>query len=311
MKTEFYYPSHDGLTKIHATVWEPAGVPVAVLQLCHGMCEHMGRYDDFANYMAENGYYVVGNDHLGHGASVVSEEKHGYFADPNGNECVIADIHTLRTRTQEKFPELPYFMLGHSMGSFLVRQYIEDYGKGLAGVIVMGTGSQANITLALGKMACKRSARKHGWAYHDDWIERMAFGRYNKQFEPARTPSDWLTKDEAIVDSYKYDPWCSFTFTVNAYYHMFSGIQEAQKMSRMEKIPNQLPMFLVSGALDPVGANGKGVKKAYQSYKRANMSDIMMQLYEGDRHEILNELDRDEVYADLLTWMEAHRESKA
>ncbi len=311
MKSEFYYPSHDGLTKIHATAWEPEGDPVAVLQICHGMCEHMGRYAPFATYLAEHGYYVVGNDHLGHGASVVSDEKHGYFADPNGNECVIEDIHTLRTTTQEKFPDLPYFMLGHSMGSFLVRQYIEDYGKGLSGVIIMGTGSQANITLAMGKRMCKRSARKHGWDYRDARIERMAFGRYNKQFEPARTPSDWLTKDEAIVDSYKDDPWCSFTFTVNAYYHMFSGIQLAQKMSRMEKIPNRLPMFLVSGALDPVGANGKGVTKAYKAYKRANMSDIMMQLYEDDRHEILNELDRDEVFADLLTWLDVHCRTEA
>ncbi len=307
MKTHFKYLSQDKQTQIHAIAWEPDCEPVAVLQICHGMVEYIDRYDAFAGYLNEHGYYVVGNDHLGHGESVVSDEKHGYFADPNGNECVIGDINKLRKMTREKFPDIPYFMLGHSMGSFLVRQYIESYGAGLAGVIIMGTGSQPNFTLRLGKMLCRRAAKRHGWDYRSDRINNMAFGSYNKQFEPARTSVDWLTKDEAVVDAYINHPWCTFKFTVNGYYHMFCGIQAAQDPKQIAQIPKDLPMFFVSGACDPVGGNGEGVKKAFESYKDAGIADVTMKLYENDRHEILNETDRDTVRADLLEWLEAHR----
>ncbi len=307
-KSDQYYFSSDGYTKIHAIAWEPEGEPVGVLQICHGMMEYIDRYHDFASYLVEHGYYVVGNDHLGHGESVANENMHGYFAHPNGNECVIEDIHKLRTMTQEQFPDIPYFMLGHSMGSFLIRQYIQEYGKGLTGVIIMGTGNPSKMTLSMGKRMCKRSAKKHGWDYRDERINERAFGSYNKQFEPARTPSDWLTKDEAVVDSYADDPYCNFIFTVNGYYHMFDGIQKAEEMKRIEQIPKKLAVLFVSGAEDPVGENGKAVKKAYQTYRLANIPDVMMQLYEGDRHEVLNELDHETVYADLLTWLEVHRE---
>ncbi len=306
-KSHFTYPSKDNRTQIHAIAWEPEGDPVGTLQISHGMVEYIDRYDDFATYLAGHGYYVVGNDHLGHGESVETDERHGYFAEDNGNECVIGDIQTLRKMTQEKFPDVPYFMLGHSMGSFLVRQYIESYGKGLAGAILMGTGTQSDTILRMGMRMCRRSARRHGWDYRDARIDRRAFGSYNKQFEPARTHSDWLTKDEAVIDSYDGDPWCGFMFTVNGYYHMFQGMREAQDPERIAQIPKDLPLFLVSGADDPVGDNGKGVTKAYESYREAGITDVSIKLYEGDRHEILNELDRDKVYADLLAWMDAHR----
>ncbi len=308
MKTHFKYPSQDKQTQIHAIAWEPDGKPAAVLQICHGMVEYIDRYDPFATFLLQHGYYVVGNDHLGHGESVTSDEKHGYFADPNGNECVIGDIHTLRKMTTEKLPGIPYFILGHSMGSFLVRQYIESYGAGLAGVIISGTGWQGNAALALGKRLCRSSANRHGWDYRSGRIDNMAFGSYNKQFEPARTSADWLTKDEAVVDAYLSHPWCTFKFTVNGYYNLFTSIQAAQDPKRIAQIPKDLPMFLVSGACDPVGENGKGVTEAYESYKNAGIKDVSMKLYENDRHEILNETDRDVVWADLLAWLEKERE---
>ncbi len=307
MKKHFKYMSQDKQTQIHAIAWEPEGEAVAVLQICHGMVEFIDRYDAFATFLAGHGYYVVGNDHLGHGESVESDEKHGYFAHPNGNECVIADIHTLRKRTMEKFPDIPYFMLGHSMGSFLVRQYIESYGEGLAGVIIMGTGSQSNSSLNVGKTLCRTTASLRGWDYRSDRIDNMAFGSYNQAFEPARTPMDWLSRDEAVVDAYLNHPWCTFQFTVNGYYHMFSGMQAAQDENRIRQIPKSLPMLLVSGACDPVGENGKGVETAFKSYRDAGISDVRMKLYENDRHEILNELDRDVVFTDLLAWLEEHR----
>ena len=140
MKHDITYPSSDGKTKIHAIIWEPEGSTKAVLQICHGMVDYADRYDDFAQHAADQGYYVVANDHLGHGASVITDDQHGYFAHPNGNECVIAEIHTLRTKTQKKYPDLPYFILGHSMGSFYARQYLCEYGSELNGAVLLGTG---------------------------------------------------------------------------------------------------------------------------------------------------------------------------
>lgn len=305
MKTDFTYLSQDGKTQIHGIEWKPEGEIKAVLQLCHGMVEYIGRYDHFARYLNEHGYYVVGNDHLGHGESAQSDELHGYFHHPMGNEYVVGDIHTLREMTQKKYPDVPYFMLGHSMGSFLIRQYMEMHGSGLSGVIVMGTGSQPGIVLSLGKMLCRIIAAFRGWHYRSNLIDNMAFGSYNKQFEPARTDKDWLTKDEKIVDAYRADPWCTFQFTVNAYYHMFRGIQFIQKTENIEKIPKDLPLFFVAGASDPVGNNGKSVTEVYHTYKSAGIKDIQIKLYENDRHEILNETDREVVFADLLQWLDS------
>lgn len=303
MKQNFTYLSKDKETQIHAITWKPDGEIRAILQICHGMVEFIDRYSDFAEYLNRNGYYVVGNDHLGHGESVKNDEQHGYFHHPDGNACVIGDIRQLQEMTQGQYPNLPYFMLGHSMGSFLLRQYIEDYGSDLAGAIIMGTGSQPGAVLATGKILCRVIAAFRGWHHRSNLIDGMAFGSYNKQFEPARTRCDWLTKEERVVDAYLAHPWCTFQFTVNAYYNLFLTIQNAQNPQRIRKIPENLPLLLVSGACDPVGENGKGVKQAFQSYKDAGIQNIQLKLYENDRHEILNETDRDNVYADILGWL--------
>ncbi|MBQ9031630.1 MAG: lysophospholipase [Parasporobacterium sp.] len=304
MKQDFYYLSADKETKIHASSWVPSeGQPRAVLQIVHGMVEYIGRYQEFAEYLAARGFYVTGNDHLGHGESVTSDEKHGYFHKTHGNQYVIEDIHTLRTRTAEQFPGVPYFMLGHSMGSFLLRQYIGLHGEGLQGVIIMGTGNQPAAVLRAGKAICRVLSLFKGDTYRSAFVNNMAFGSYNKQFEPARTTHDWLTKDTAIVDKYLADPWCTFVFTLNAYYHMFSGIQIAQSKEHIGAIPKDLPMLIVSGDKDPVGRFGADIKAAYQIYKEAGLRDLQMKLYPEDRHEILNELDRNQVYEDLEKWL--------
>lgn len=304
MKQHFTYQSQDGVTRIHAIEWIPDRPVQAVLQICHGMVEYIDRYDEFARYLADHGYYVTGHDHLGHGKSVQDDSCHGYFHETKGNEYVIGDIHRLRKRTRKKYPDVPYFILGHSMGSFLVRQYIELYGKGLNGVIIMGTGSQPAPLLTAGKLLCRVIAAFKGWNYRSQLIDNMAFASYNKRFEPARTDKDWLTKDEKIVDAYLAHPWCSFRFTVNSYYHMFRGIQFLQKKKNIRKIPRDLPLFFVAGADDPVGNFGKSVQKVYKIYQVCQIKDVQIKLYANDRHEILNETDREDVYKDLLNWIE-------
>lgn len=306
MKNHFYYPSQDNQTQIHAIEWIPKCGVKAILQISHGMVEHIERYDAFADYLSKRGFYVVGQDHLGHGASVTDDEKHGYFHDTHGNEHVIGDIHKLRQITTSRYPNVPYFMLGHSMGSFLTRQYITMYGAGLAGVVTMGTGNQPLALVRLGKLLCRIVASVKGWTYRSTLINNMAFGGYNRKFRPARTPMDWISRNPENVDNYLQDSWCTFTFTVNAYYHMFRGMEQLLNRKNFARIPRDLPVLFVAGKDDPVGDFGKGVIAVYKKYKK-KFDDVSLKLYEHDRHEILNEIDRKDVYLDIYKWLENRR----
>lgn len=311
MKKEFTYPSKDGKTSIHAIEWIPEGEVKAVLQIAHGMVEFIGRYDRFGTWLAEKGICVAGNDHLGHGASVVSQGDHGYFAERDGNLCVIGDMHTLQERMQKQYPGVPYFLLGHSMGSFLARQYIEIHGQGLAGAIIMGTGVQPAGVLKTALALCRAEAAVKGWRHRSRLLDSMALGAYNKKFEPARTRNDWLTKDEATVDAYNANPWNNFRFTVNGYYNLFRGLAYAQDEAHIREIPRDLPVLIVSGGDDPVGNFGKGPQQLYEIYRKCGLTDVQIRIYPGDRHEILNELDHETVDADILAWLEDKRKQMA
>ena len=307
IKENHYYDSADGATKIHSIIWKPEGEVKAVLQIVHGMIEYIDRYDDFASFLTEHGYLVAGEDHLGHGESVQDDSYHGYFGE-KGNEYVIADIHSLRLKLNADYPNVPYFILGHSMGSFLVRQYLTEdeggYSNGVAGAIIMGTGWQPAIALTAGKALASISGALRGKRKPTKLVEAIAFGSYLKKIENPRTISDWISRDEEIVDKYVKDPWCTFKFSTNGYVTMFSAIQKSQDTDRMSKLNPEMPILFCSGAEDPVGNYGEAVRKAFTVYSENTKCQIDIKLYEDDRHEILNELDRDVVYDDLLTWME-------
>ena len=307
MRDEFYFPSKDGNTEIHTIEWKPVGEVRAVLQICHGMVEYIRRYDEFAQFLCGEGYYVVGNDHLGHGKSIQAKSEYGFFNEKYGNACVLGDMHTLRQRTEKKYPGVPYFMLGHSMGSSLLRQYIQMYGNGLSGAVLMGTvADHKKAALLFGKRLCRVMAAFRGWHYRSKMVDNLVLGAYNKKFKPARTRADWITSDNENLDMYVADPLCSFMFTVNAYYNVFSGMIGIQRKESVYMIPKGLPVLFVSGADDPVGEFGKGVRKIYEKYRAAGIRDVTLRLYTGDRHEILNETDRDQVYKDLLGWFEKY-----
>ena len=298
MKKEFYFESKDGITQIHAIEWIPEGEVKAILQICHGMVEHIERYHDFAEFLSQNGVYVVGHSHLGHGKSVTGEEKLGFFAE-DGNISVIADIHKLRILTTEKYSATPYFMLGHSMGSFLLRQYLGLYSQGLSGAIVMGTGEQPTQVLVAGRTVCKMIAAIKGWDYRSKFVNSLAVGAYEKKLGDA-----WLSKNPENVEKYNADPLCGFVFTLNAYYHMFGGMLKMNQYEKQSLAVTDLPLLFVAGKEDPVGNYGKGVESVYHKYKNAGYKDAEMKLYDDDRHEILNEEDRDVVYQDILRWIE-------
>ncbi len=304
MKDEFYFPSKDGNTEIHTIEWKPEGEVKAVLQLSHGMVEYVNRYDEFARFLCGHGFYVVGNDHLGHGKSIQSKAEYGFFNEKYGNACLLADMHTLRQRVRRKYPDVPYFMLGHSMGSSLLRQYIQMYGNGLCGAILIGDVADMNRTrLTLGRRLCRIMAEFRGWHYRSRLVNKMAIGAFNKKFKPAKTKVDWVTSDEKALEAYVSDPLCSFMFTVNGYYHMFSGMLKMQKKESIYMIPKHLPILVMAGVEDPVGNFGKGVRKVYEKYRAAGIQDITLRLYAGDRHELLNETDRSQVYEDIWEWL--------
>lgn len=306
-KSIFGFRSSDKKTQIHAVKWEPEQEEIqGILQISHGMVEYVERYEAFAEYLTDQGFLVVGNDHLGHGASVTSQELWGYFAPENGSDLVVSDLHQLRTKIQEEYPKQPYFMLGHSMGSFLLRKYLSKYGDGLSGAVIMGTGTQNNITVKKGKALCKCIALFRGWNYRSQLVDKMVFAANNKRFAGEDASGSWLTKDAEIVNAYMSDPRCTFQFTLNGFYNLFDTIHYINKPQNIRVIPKELPLLFVSGEDDPVGAYGAGVKKAYETYIHAGIKDIDIKLYPSDRHEILNELDRESVYRDIYGWLQNH-----
>ncbi len=309
-KNEFTYLSADGKNRIHAIEWIPEHKPRAILQIAHGMIEFIDRYDRLASFLTDYDFYVTGNDHLGHGLTAAKKEDLGFFHESRGNELVIQDIDQLRTITKEKYPDIPYFVMGHSMGSFLMRQYIEMHGEGLAGAIIMGTGTQPENVLKLGKTLCSLIGSVRGKRYRSKMVDFMAFASNNKGIPNPRTTHDWLTKDTEVVDRYLKNPLNTFRFTVQAYYDMFSGIEYCQKKENIERIPKTLPILVVSGAEDPVGGNSVGVRQAYEALKAAGLP-AELKLYPGDRHEILNELDYQTVQEDLLHWLTGVLEKRA
>lgn len=297
MKQEFWFASKSGCDRIHGVKWVPEGKIHAVLQIVHGMAEHIERYDEFARYLAQRGVLVVGHSHLGHGKSAKSPEDLGYFAEHDGNACVVADIHNLRMMTQQKYADVPYFMLGHSMGSFLTRQYLGIHSEGLAGAVIMGTGDMPPAVLKVAKGICRAIAAVKGWRHRSTTVNGMAVGGYEKKMGPG-----WLSKNEDNVVRYGQDPLCGFCFTLNGFYGLFSGFDRAVSREMAGQIPKDIPILFVAGSEDPVGDCGKGVKAAFDRYVKHG-AQAAMKLYAGDRHEILNEDDREIVFEDIFRWM--------
>ena len=303
-KEEFYFDSRDGEHKIHSIRWVPEhDKPVCVLQIIHGMTEHIDRYDGFAQYMAGKGILVVGDDHLGHGKSVRPGEPYGYFCKEDAATVLVRDEHRLKKMTQEQYQGVPYIILGHSMGFFIARNYLIRYGSGIDGAVIMGTGMQSKIQLAAARALAGIQILFCGPKHVSKLIDKLAFGMFNKRIEAPKTPSDWLCSNEESVKRYRQDPMCNFTFTANGFQTLMKLIWNLHDVEKLKKMPRQLPVFFVAGEEDPVGDYGRAVKQVYESFLQLGMERVQMKLYPGDRHEILHETDRAEVYADIYRWI--------
>lgn len=303
---QFGFLSKDGRTTIHAVKWVPeSGMYKAILQISHGMVEYIERYRSFAEYMTEQGYLVVGHDHLGHGASITSEEEWGFFQEEDPSGTLIEDMHQLRTMIQAENPGVPYFMAAHSMGSYLLRKYLTIYPEQVKGAVLIGTGCEPDGTMKFGLFVCKLLAKLRGNHHRSRFLQSASYSKPYKKFDVYGKDhaKSWLTKDVEIVKSYYADPRCSFVFTVNGYRGLMEAVLYDNQMENVKKTPRSLPLFFVSGEEDPVGNLGEGVKKVYSMYEEAGLTDITYKLYENDRHEILNETDKDQVYADIAAWL--------
>lgn len=295
-----------GETNIHAVRWTPDGEVKAVLQIVHGMAEYIDRYEPFAEYLTERGFVVTGDNHLGHGETGKEQGIYGYFCEKDPATVVVEDVHKLRQITQELYPDVPYFVMGHSMGSFIARNYMFAHGTGLAGMVVMGTGHQAPAMIGGGRFMANLTGLFKGQKGVAKLVDKMAFGTYLKRINNPKTSFDWLTTEDLFVEKYIADEWCGFTFTVNGFKTLFELLTRLNDSTNLAKVPKDLPLFFVAGEEDPVGEYGEAVKKAVKTLKDAGVSDIALKLYPGDRHEILNEKDRAVVMEDVYKFLEAH-----
>ena len=300
---DIYFDSSNGKNKVRALICVPDGEVRGVVQIAHGIAEHIDRYRDFMEYLADNGFVVAGDDHLGHGKTMTGEEDKGQFSDKDGWNCVVKDLVSLHDLMVTEYPGINYIVFGHSMGSFLMRTYIADYPSKYDMAIISGTGHQGKLLVTAGNIIAQNTIKKKGYDSDGTSLNNLSMGGYQKKIKNPRTDCDWLSRDEAQVDKYVADETCGFTAKAGLYADMLKGVKYVTDMNNIRKIRKDKPVLFISGDMDPVGEYGKGVKKAYGCFKKAGIADVTMKLYPEGRHEMLNELNKDEVYKDILDWI--------
>ena len=301
MRTDIWYDSK-GAGKIHACRWTPEGEPRAVVQILHGIAEFVERYDAFAEYLNSHGFLVVAEDHMGHGQSINGDGIQGYFH--GGWFTAVEDSMQLMADTRESFPDLPYILFGHSMGSFMARTILCKYPDcGITGAVICGTGWQPAFALPALIRVVEGICKRTGETEPNEKLQSMVFGSYNKKVEHPRTPYDWLTRDAKIVDAYIAHPLCGFTASAGLLREMLKGIYYIEQKTNLERMRKDLPVFFIAGGDDPVGPYGKGVQTCVGAFRKVGMKDVSIRIYPLCRHEILNEINRQEIFEDVLQWI--------
>ena len=321
-ETELFFPSsHDDGFQIRALLWEPENQtePRGIVQILHGMAEHIERYRDFAQFLTDNGFITCGQDHIGHGKSVKSSAEWGMIP-ADGAEIFVENTEKLRLLMQDRFKTvgaadaaepaspLPYILFGHSMGSFILREYLSQYAEGLSGAIICGTGHPAPMLSSAGRLLAKLLSTFRGNNHLSNLLHNMSVGAYSKQIEGADTPLDWLSTDPDVVEKYIADPGCGFMFSVSGNVALTTLTGSIVKKETIEAVPKELPLLFMAGSDDPVGEKGAAVKKAAGLFKDTGHSNVALTLYEGKRHEVLNEIGKEDVYQDILEWIVAQIE---
>lgn len=310
-KLENYtFESSDGHSIIHCVKWLPDREPVGVVQLVHGMVEYIERYDEFARFLTSKGFVVVGHDHIGHGHSVEKEEDLGIMTGAHPSDDMVEDMLTHYSMTKKSYPGIPYFILGHSMGSYMLRKFLgckSAYLEELSGAIIMGTGHEKSAFCNFGLFMIGAISLFKGKNYRSPLIRNLTYSAPYKQYDSYGKDyaNSWLSKNIKSVEKYFNDPYCTFTFSLNAYKGLVEATKYACSKECVNKMRKNIPLLVVSGDADPVGNLGAGTKAAYEELKKAGIKDVTLKLYKGDRHEILNEIDREQVYEDIYQWVDA------
>lgn len=304
LKSEFVISPAPGGQKLHCMAWYPGeGVPVrGVIQIVHGMVEHIGRYDETASFFADSGFVVVGHDHVGHGRTAADKSELGYIPAKGGSDLLVDCAYAVTKEAKRAYPGLPVVILGHSMGSFVTRRYLTRYGSQVAAAVIMGTGNPSAAKMAFAKAMSALVYAVSGEKKRSKLITFLAFGSYGKRFEE-KEQSSWLTADRQMREAHDRDEYSNFLFTNSAYRVLFETIDRAVRKEDIDKIPKELPFLVVSGGEDPVGDFGKGPEKFAKTLMSCGIRDVTLHLYEDDRHEILNEKDREKVRGDILSWI--------
>ena len=295
------FPSSDGTHQIFYRVWEPDSAPRAIVQISHGMCEYIDRYDGFARFLCERGIVVCANDHIGHGRSIADDSELGYFGGAGSIGHLADDLDLLRAEVRKKYRRLPYILFGHSMGSFVARDYITRYAENIDGAVICGTAGTnklIGVAIALSSTICKLRGRKH----RSKTLLKLAFNGYNKDF-PGDGDTAWLSRDPAVREAYEADPLCGFCFTAGGYNEMFRLLKSISGPEWAAKVPQSLPVLIIAGGMDPVGEKGKGPLEVNELLVDRELSDVDCRIYDGMRHEVLNEIGKEEVMGDVADWV--------
>lgn len=302
MRTDFFFKSGSG-ARLHGCRWTPDSQVRAVLQIVHGIAEYVERYDGFANFLNRQGILVVAEDHMGHGKSISQECPQGYFA--GGWQTAVDDTYRLTRDTMAEFRDVPFILFGHSMGSFMARTILAKYpDSGITAAVICGTGWQPAPVLAAGKAACALVCRAKGERAPSPLLQAMAFGTYNRKVEHPRTPYDWISRDNSVVNAYKADPLCGFTPTAGLMRDMMEGIAYIQREENLARMGKALPVLFIAGGDDPVGSYGAGVRTAAEAFRKAGMERVDVRIYPLCRHELLNEINREEIMDDVSRWID-------
>lgn len=297
------YRTNDGVD-INLVFWKGDFTPKAIIQISHGMAEHIKRYDEFAKFLISNGYFVYGHDHRGHGETANSISKLGYFADKFGWNLVVEDLYEINCLIKERHPNVDVVIFGHSMGSFIARSYMYKYPDQTKRFIISGTGDGENLSIIAAKILAKNIARVKGKKHRSKILDFISNRNFNKQISDAKGEFEWLSTDMYEVKKYRDDPYCGTLFTCGFYYDFFKGVEHLSMAPNIRKVNKEVDLFIISGERDPVGDNGNGVLKVVRSYKKNGINKISYKLYRNMRHEILNEIDRDMVYKDIIDYLE-------